>query len=115
MYVIEVGARMGGDFIGSHLVQLSTGYDFVKGVIDVALNQFEEPNIDVMNYSGVYFLCEETKVLLPYFENKTDFEVQKKILDNKLKKTVAAYREKHPSLMLDPQFQELIKKKLSDN
>ena len=35
--------------------------------------------------------------------------------DSKLKKTVAAYREKHPSLMLDPQFQELIKKKLSDN
>ncbi len=35
--------------------------------------------------------------------------------DSKFKKTVAAYREKHPSLMLDPQFQELIKKKLSDN
>ena len=30
--VIEIGARMGGDFIGSNLVQLSTGYDFLKGV-----------------------------------------------------------------------------------
>jgi biotin carboxylase len=85
VYVIEVGARMGGDFIGSHLVQLSTGYDFVKGVIDVALNQFDEPNIDVINHSGVYFLCEETKLLLPYFKNKTNFEVEKKIQDNKLK------------------------------
>lgn len=34
--IIEVGARMGGDCIGSHLVPLSTGYDFVRMVIDVA-------------------------------------------------------------------------------
>lgn len=34
--IIEIGARMGGDCIGSHLVQYSTGYDFVKMVIDVA-------------------------------------------------------------------------------
>lgn len=34
--IIEIGARMGGDCIGSDLVQLSTGYDFVKMVIDVA-------------------------------------------------------------------------------
>lgn len=34
--IIEVGARMGGDCIGSHLVPLSTGYDYVRMVIDVA-------------------------------------------------------------------------------
>lgn len=34
--VIEVGGRMGGDCIGSDLVKLSTGYDFVKMVIDTA-------------------------------------------------------------------------------
>ncbi len=34
--IIEIGARMGGDCIGSDLVQLSTGYDFIKMVIDVA-------------------------------------------------------------------------------
>lgn len=28
---------MGGDCIGSHLVELSTGYDFVGAVVDVAL------------------------------------------------------------------------------
>ena len=39
--LIEIGARMGGDFIGSHLVQLSTGIDFVKAVIQIALG--EEP------------------------------------------------------------------------
>ena len=34
--IIEIGSRMGGDCIGSNLVYLSTGIDFVKGVIDVA-------------------------------------------------------------------------------
>ena len=37
--IIEVGARMGGDCIGSDLVELSTGYDFVKGVIQVATGE----------------------------------------------------------------------------
>lgn len=35
--IIEIGARMGGDCIGSDLVYLSTGYDFVKMVIEVAM------------------------------------------------------------------------------
>lgn len=34
--LIEIGGRMGGDCIGSDLVQYSTGYDFVKMVIDVS-------------------------------------------------------------------------------
>lgn len=41
--IIEIGARMGGDCIGSDLVQISTGYDFLKMVIDVALGK--EPQI----------------------------------------------------------------------
>ena len=41
--IIEIGGRMGGDFIGSHLVQLSTGFDFLKGVIDIALGR--EPDM----------------------------------------------------------------------
>lgn len=35
--IIEIGGRMGGDCIGSSLVELSTGVDFVNAVIDVAL------------------------------------------------------------------------------
>lgn len=63
IYVMEIGARMGGDFIGSDLVQLSTGYDYLKGVIDVALNQFKEPVFGEPHHAGVFFLCEETKNL----------------------------------------------------
>ena len=68
--VIEIGARMGGDFIGSDLVQLSTGYDFVRGVIEVALGTFEEPLISKYFYSGVFFLSKETSAyVLPIIKN----------------------------------------------
>lgn len=70
--IMEIGGRMAGDFIGSDLVLLSTGYDFVKGVIDVALGQFEEPEITTQKYSGVYFLCKETEQLLPIIRNWKD-------------------------------------------
>ena len=37
--IIEIGARMGGDCIGSDLVRYSTGYDFVRMVIQVACGE----------------------------------------------------------------------------
>lgn len=40
--IIEIGARMGGDCIGSDLVFLSTGNDFMKMVIDVAVGKAPE-------------------------------------------------------------------------
>lgn len=71
--VIEIGARMGGDFIGSDLVCLSTGYDFLRGVIEVALGSFQEPVMKEHSYSGVYFLSEETSYLLPVIEHRADY------------------------------------------
>lgn len=85
VYVIEVGARMGGDFIGSHLVELSTGYDYLKGVIDIALNKFDMPNVSKKTYSGVYFLSKETEALLPVFSTTNPFDVEKKIQSRVLK------------------------------
>lgn len=40
--LIEIGGRMGGDCIGSDLVRYSTGYDYVKMVIDVACGNAPE-------------------------------------------------------------------------
>lgn len=53
---VEIGARMGGDCIGSDLVELSTGYDFVKGVIDVALNRFTEVEKPISKCSGICYI-----------------------------------------------------------
>lgn len=64
--IIEIGGRMGGDCIGSSLVEMSTGFDFVNAVIDIALGiepkiikskeliaairfVFEQKDIDVWN------------------------------------------------------------------
>lgn len=71
IYVMEIGARMGGDFIGSDLVKLSTGYDYLDGVIQVALGKFKEPVFGASQSAGVYFLCEETKRLKETIQNAT--------------------------------------------
>ena len=71
IYLIEIGARGGGDFISYELVRLSTGYDYVKGMIEVALGEFTEPVIQKGRYSGVYFLSKETEKLRDFIiENK---------------------------------------------
>ncbi len=85
IYVMEIGARMGGDFIGSDLVQLSTGYDFLRGVIEVALGMFTTPLLPEHNYSGVYFLSEATAHLKPIIEQHALPEiVQAEITDLEL-------------------------------
>lgn len=70
--IIEIGSRMGGDCIGSHLVWLSTGYDFVKMVIDTALGQ--KPLLQREHkpqYAGIRFIF-----------NQRDLEIYEDIKKN---------------------------------
>ncbi len=69
IYIMEIGARMGGDFIGAAMVQLSTGYDFVKGVIDVALNDFKAPIFGDRKHSGVLYVSQEVSWMMPVLEH----------------------------------------------
>ncbi len=69
IFVMEIGARMGGDFIGAAMVKLSTGYDFVKGVIDVALDMFVPPVFGEHKHSGVLYVSEEVKWMMPVLEH----------------------------------------------
>ena len=84
--VIEIGARMGGDFIGSDLVKLSTGYDFLQGVIEVAMGKFQKPQFTENYHSGVYFLSEETKHLRSIIEHWEKYPtiIKAEITDNEL-------------------------------
>lgn len=85
VYAIEVGSRMGGDFIGSDLVYLSTGFDFLAAVIDVALNRFVNEEIVKNNkFSGVYFLSKNTESLLPLFNgiSQPNFDIVKMEVHN---------------------------------
>ena len=76
IYLIEIGGRMGGDFIGSDLVELSTGYDFVRATIEVAMgNGLDEPEIKNIARSGVNFII--TKEDADNYEQfKKDFKGQ---------------------------------------
>lgn len=66
--IIEIGSRMGGDCIGSSLVDLSTGVDFTAAVIDVALGN--APDLAPRHARGCaavrYILCKEDLHLLEY-------------------------------------------------
>jgi biotin carboxylase len=72
LYIIEIGARMGGDYIASDLVRLSTGYDFVKGAIDLALGDFKEPELNSPNFSGIYFYSSISQDIKQYIEIHKD-------------------------------------------
>ena len=90
--VMEIGGRMGGDFIGSDLVRLSTGYDFVKGVINVALGAFKKPKKTISMHSGVYFLCKETERIKPILESwqNNPVFIQGEITDYELRKVTCS-------------------------
>lgn len=56
-WLVEIGSRMGGDCIGSDLVELSSGIDFLAAVINVALG--EEPDLSPHHEaraSGIRFI-----------------------------------------------------------
>lgn len=62
--IIEIGGRMGGDLIGSSLVKLSTGVDFVEQVIRVSLG--EKPLITKKKgcYAGIRYIFDRTDIEL---------------------------------------------------
>lgn len=74
--IIEIGARMGGDCIGSDLVKISTGYDYVKMVIDVALGK--EPVLEKVSVPKI--------AVIKFIFNKEDLDGLEKIKKEKPEK-----------------------------
>lgn len=62
--IIEIGGRMGGDCIGSDMVRYSTGYDFVKMVIEVACGL--EPDFTTV--------CEPQRVAVKFVFTQQDLD-----------------------------------------
>ncbi|MBP5664319.1 MAG: ATP-grasp domain-containing protein [Bacteroidales bacterium] len=71
IYLIEFNARPGGDHIAWPLTMLSTGYHYMKGIIQVALNDFKPLNTSefLHRYAGVYFVTTQSAYLKPMFDN----------------------------------------------
>jgi len=64
---------MGGDYIGSDLVELSTGFDFVKAVIDVAMGI--KPKIEIINnnHSGAHYLFPKPGKIIKIIDNSKNY------------------------------------------
>jgi biotin carboxylase len=76
LHIVEVAGRMGGDFIGSHLVELSTGFDFLKATVDVALGSFSFDKYTFSKnneFSGVYFLSGQKGEIIEIVDSSNYF------------------------------------------
>lgn len=91
--IIEIGGRMGGDCIGSNLVELSTGIDFVKCVIDLALG--EKPDFTPIHGKGV--------AGIRYIFNENDMDVYKKV------------KSEHPEMIVAEDINEITDSDVTDS
>lgn len=73
IYITEIGARMGGDYIGSDLVYLSTGFDFVKAVIHVSLGIEPKIEINENNFSGACFVYPKHGKIVEIIDNSKKY------------------------------------------
>ena len=74
--IVEIACRMGGELIGSDMVKLSTGFDFVRAVIEVALGEFEPINYSKSAnvYSGVYYVLPEPGTIKEIIDNSDKYD-----------------------------------------
>lgn len=76
VWVVEIAGRMGGCFIGSHMVQLSTGFDYLKAVIDITLGHFDEniAPIKAKSCAGVYYVIPPPGKIGVIKDNSANFD-----------------------------------------
>lgn len=81
--LIEVNPRGGGGEIASTLVSLSTTYDYVRAMIDVALGCFANCDVRQIAYAGIYYLCAQTERWRAAFEvaEENEWFVRKCVTD----------------------------------
>ena len=88
--IIEIGARMGGDFIGSDLVNISTGVDFLKLVLDISLGEEILKNFPIIENKNIAFvkfiftkedLEKFEKIKSKYEKNILEFSFEKNLKD----------------------------------
>lgn len=70
IWIIEVGARLGGDYIASDLVPLSTGVDMIENVIRISLGLKIDPVHKFSNYAGIQFVDSQNYYRIQAFINK---------------------------------------------
>lgn len=80
--IIEIGSRMGGDCIGSDLVPLSTGYDFVGMVVDTAAGNPPVFTEKISRVSAIRFIMgKQDLALLAHIRKRHPECLKKEVLD----------------------------------
>ncbi|MFT6835146.1 MAG: biotin carboxylase [Francisellaceae bacterium] len=82
VFIIEIGSRMGGDFIGSYLVESNTGFDFVGAVLNIALGKIIPLEQEFISQS------EAESSLVWYFLNYLELERFKKDKSLKIERLI---------------------------
>ena len=84
--IIEIGSRMGGDCIGSDLVPLSTGQDFVGMVVDTAAGKAPVFCKAEQHVSAIRFLMNENdEKLLAYLQKNHLDKIRKTVIEHPVK------------------------------
>ena len=85
--IIEIGSRMGGDCIGSDLVPLSTGQDFVRMVVDTASGNPPVLKEEDRHVAAIRFLMNENdEKLLAELKEKHPDRLRKVVIEGEEKK-----------------------------
>ena len=91
--LIEIGARMGGDCIGSSLVEISTGVEFVADVIKIALG--EKPEI--------HFANKPKAAAIRYILSQEDMKVYKQV------------KQEHPEYIVEENIEKDVSGEVKDS
>lgn len=54
--MIEIGARLGGDYISSYLTTLSTGVDMNRAIAQIAMGEEPDVNSTLRQFSGIQYV-----------------------------------------------------------
>lgn len=70
LYLIELNSRPGGDNIASRLTELSTGFSYLGGAIEISCNDFVFPEDDTLenNTSGLIYITSQTEYMKEVFD-----------------------------------------------
>lgn len=86
--IIEIGSRMGGDCIGSDLVPLSTGQDYVSMVVDVAAGNPPVLKKEQKHVSAIRFLMDKKDLrLLQELQKQCPDRIKKTVIQGSLEKS----------------------------
>lgn len=93
LFLIEANLRGGGDDISNRLVSMSTNIDYLKYMIDVALDTFSTPSPIQTNHAGIYYLCKQTANLYPFFKKAENQSwcIKKEIFSDELNESHSNY------------------------